>query len=145
MDRVVHWHGHRLHQMKVQHRHGQKERQVLPNLVRAVIWVRHYRLNHVRNRFNCELCRIDSTTKRLLNSSKAFSGNSSPLNTYTSASDRHKPSVEESLNALTSEMVSSPQNNTSSIKPSYAKRSITNRCSDSRNSVCWIAFIFYYF
>ncbi|XP_055321446.1 phosphatidylinositol 4-phosphate 5-kinase type-1 alpha-like isoform X27 [Sitodiplosis mosellana] len=34
----------------------------------------------------------------------AFSGNSSPLNTYTSASDRHKPSVEESLNALTSEM-----------------------------------------
>ncbi|XP_055321433.1 phosphatidylinositol 4-phosphate 5-kinase type-1 alpha-like isoform X19 [Sitodiplosis mosellana] len=36
----------------------------------------------------------------------AFSGNSSPLNTYTSASDRHKPSVEESLNALTSEMIS---------------------------------------
>lgn len=35
----------------------------------------------------------------------AFSGNSSPLN--TSASDRHKPTVEEALNSLTSEMVSS--------------------------------------
>ncbi|XP_037043534.1 phosphatidylinositol 4-phosphate 5-kinase type-1 alpha isoform X3 [Bradysia coprophila] len=32
----------------------------------------------------------------------AFSGNSSPLN--TSASDRHKPTVEEALNSLTSEM-----------------------------------------
>ncbi|XP_055321451.1 phosphatidylinositol 4-phosphate 5-kinase type-1 alpha-like isoform X28 [Sitodiplosis mosellana] len=37
-------------------------------------------------------------------SSSGDMGNSSPLNTYTSASDRHKPSVEESLNALTSEM-----------------------------------------
>lgn len=35
---------------------------------------------------------------------KVFSANSSPLN--TSASDRHKPSVEEALNSLTSEMVS---------------------------------------
>ncbi|XP_055321416.1 phosphatidylinositol 4-phosphate 5-kinase type-1 beta-like isoform X5 [Sitodiplosis mosellana] len=39
-------------------------------------------------------------------SSSGDMGNSSPLNTYTSASDRHKPSVEESLNALTSEMIS---------------------------------------
>lgn len=37
--------------------------------------------------------------------SKFILGNSSPLS--TAASDRHKPSVEEQLNSLTSEMVSS--------------------------------------
>lgn len=134
MDHEVLWHGHRQRRMKVQHPHGLKVLPVLPNPVQAETWVSDCidsQLN--QNLQNCVVY-IDPTTKRLPNSSKAFSGNSSPLNTYTSASDRHKPSVEESLNALTSEMVSSLQLHTTSIKPPYTIRSVTNK-SSSRNSV----------
>ncbi|XP_031633381.1 phosphatidylinositol 4-phosphate 5-kinase type-1 alpha isoform X13 [Contarinia nasturtii] len=57
----------------------------------------------------------------------AFSGNSSPLNTYTSASDRHKPSVEESLNALTSEMKISTIATATNSKPTQQTETL-NSC-----------------
>lgn len=78
---------------------SRKARPATPSPVPAVKWVPYKHTSTL-----CALLTVRSLYLSLLVVA-AFSGNSSPLN--TSASDRHKPTVEEALNSLTSEMVSS--------------------------------------
>lgn len=59
----VRWRGHRRHQMRAQHRHGLKVRQVLRNQVRAVIWVSEDLIRVQHNRYDCVSYHTDSATK----------------------------------------------------------------------------------